>query len=78
MKKISSQQSSSFRNKSHDERMKYASEITKILILKKLSEEQTDQLLQPLSAVNESTIPEKIKIVNDLIKPTEIAIDLTE
>jgi hypothetical protein len=58
--------------------MKYASEITKILILKKLSEEQTDQLLQPLSAVNESTIPEKIKIVNDLIKPTEIAIDLTE
>ena len=28
--------------------------------------------------MNESTIPEKIKIVNDLIKPTEIAIDLTE
>jgi hypothetical protein len=28
--------------------------------------------------VNESIIPEKLKIVNDLIKPTVMANDLTE
>ena len=58
--------------------MKYASDITKILILNPLSKEDTDQLLLPISTVKETTIPEKLKIVNELIKPTEMANDLTE